>query len=302
MRSIFHKVLILCLSGTLVAACTGEQPGSGKAGSPASGTLKTAVNSQAAALVPGDVKAKGTIVVASASTNAPMEFLAPDGKTLVGFDIDLSDAIAGTLGLKAEHTASTFDAIIPALQAKRFNLGMSGFFITPARQKVVDFVPYLRDGSALVVKAGNPLKLSMDNLMSLCGHRLAGEKGSVQGIEYLPAISKDCTASGRPAITVMMFPELDDAHLALTGGRADAIMEDSVPSGYRAAKSNGRYEVAPGATYKPVSTGIALPKGAPLKPAVEAAVNVLASDGTLKRLMAKWSIPDTALLPRTTGS
>lgn len=299
MKSIFRAALVLGLLGLPVAACTGgsSESGTGRPAAAGAGKAATAINRQAAALVPADVKAKGAIVVASASANAPMEFLGPDGKTLIGFDIDFSDAIVAALGLKARHTASTFDAIIPALQAKRFDLGMSGFFVTPERQKVVDFVPYLRDGSALVVRAGNPLKLSMDDPMTLCGRRMAGEKGSVQGIEYLPAISKQCTAAGERAIDVMLFPKLDEAHLALTGGRADAIMEDSVPSGYRASKSNGKYEVAPGATYKPVLTGIALPKDSPLKPAIDAAVKALAADGTLKRLMAQWSIPDRALLP-----
>ncbi|WP_344211173.1 ABC transporter substrate-binding protein [Kribbella sancticallisti] len=250
---------------------------------------------KAAELVPADIKAKGSIAVASASTNAPMEFLDADGRTLIGFDIDFADAIAASLGLKAEHVTSTFDAIIPGLAAGKYDLGMSGFFITPARERVVDFVPYLRDGSALVVPSGNPLRLSMDP-MSLCGHRVAGEKGSVQGIEFLPAISKDCVAAGKAPVKTALFPKLDEAHLALAGGRADAIMEDSIPSGYRASRSNGKYEVAPGEIYKPVMTGMALPKDSALAPALKAAITTLAADGTLERLMQKWSIPRTALL------
>ncbi|RBQ19375.1 ABC transporter substrate-binding protein [Spongiactinospora rosea] len=286
---------IVVLAGT---ACTNRSIDS-SAPTTASGTavqVTTAIDKDAAALVPDEVKAKGTLSVASGSANAPMEFFDSDGKTFIGFDIDFSDAIAASLGLKPVHIDATFDAIIPGLAARKYDMGMSGFFITPERQRVVDFVPYLRDGSALVVTRGNPLRLAMDPA-ALCGHRVAGEKGSVQGIQYLPAISKDCQAAGRKPVTVMLFPKLDEAHLALTGGRADAIMEDSIPSGYRAARSGGKYEVAPGDVYKPVLTGIAFPKGSKLAPAVRAAVKSLASDGTLERLMAKWSIPKTALLP-----
>lgn len=298
MGSTIRCAFTLSLLVLSVTACTNESANRepSAAVSAQSQQAPATSTSNAADLVPADVKAKGKIVFASAAANAPMEFLDSDGKTLVGFDIEFSDAIAAALGLKAEHVASTFDAIIPGLQANKYDMGISGFFVTPVRQKVVDFVPYLQDGSALVVKGGNPLGLSMDPT-KLCGHRLAGEKGSVQGVEYLPAISKECQAAGKQPITVMLFPTLDEAHLALTGGRADAIMEDSVPSGYRAARSNGKYEVAPGATYKPVLTGIALPKGSSLEPAIKAAVKTLASDGTLDKLMQKWSIPKAALLP-----
>ncbi|MEU7864304.1 ABC transporter substrate-binding protein [Nonomuraea sp. NPDC049141] len=296
--SIRHATLAVSLLALAGTACTTQSTvtSAPATSARASGQVTTAVDDKAAGLVPGDVKARGTLTIASASTNAPMEFLDADGKTFIGFDIDFSDAIAATLGLKATHINSTFDAIIPGLAARKYHMGMSGFFMTEARQRVVDFVPYLRDGSALVVPRGNPLKLAMDPV-TLCGHRVAGEKGSVQGSEYLPAISKDCQAAGKKPVDVLLFPKLDEAHLALTGGRADAIMEDSIPSGYRAARSNGKYEVAPGDTYKPVMTGIAFPKASPLAPAVQAAVKSLASDGTLERLMDKWSIPKAALLP-----
>ncbi|GAA4932381.1 polar amino acid transport system substrate-binding protein [Nonomuraea thailandensis] len=298
--SLCRVTFVVCLLALTGAACTTHSTNTSattttaQAGTPAA---TVTINSEAAALVPADVKARGTLTIASTSTNAPMEFLDEDGKTLVGFDIDFSDAIAATLGLKAAHINSTFDAIIPGLAAHKYDVGMSGFFITPARERVVDFVPYLRDGSALVVPSGNPLNLAMDPA-TLCGHQVAGEKGSVQGIEYLPAISKDCQAAGKKPVTILLFPKLDEAHLALTGGRADAIMEDSIPSGYRASRSNGKYEVAPGGIYKPVQTGIAFPKGSALAPAVRSAVASLAADGTMQRLMDKWSLPSAALLPQ----
>ncbi|MEU8227382.1 ABC transporter substrate-binding protein [Kribbella sp. NPDC048915] len=294
MRSILRASFVLAFSFTLVTAgCTEVRSGGNSAPTQAASILheQAGTDAAAAALLPPDVKSRGTLTIASATANAPMEFLDADGKTIIGFDIELSDAIAATLGLKAEHVASTFDAIIPGLQAKKYDFGISGFFITPKREKVVDFVPYLRDGSALVVPAGNPLGLRMDPA-TLCGRRLAGEKGSVQGLEYLPAISKDCQA----AVTVLHFPTLDEAHLALTGGRADAIMEDSIPSGYRAKKSNGKFEVAPGDVYKPVTTGIAFPKDSELTTAVQAALGTLSSSGRLQALLDKWSIPSAALL------
>lgn len=71
-----------------------------------------------AALLPDSVTSDGTLTVGADTSYAPAEFLAEDGKTPVGFDVDLSKAIAAVFGLKEETISSTFDSIIPSVGSK----------------------------------------------------------------------------------------------------------------------------------------------------------------------------------------
>ncbi len=132
--------LALCLPATLVSV-------------PAALGGPAAVSPKVAAEVPAAYKKKGTLVVATDATYAPMEFIASSGKTIVGADADLAKALGGVMGLKMKLVNATFDTIIPGLQAHKYDLGISSFTDTKARQKVVDFVTYFSAGESFYVDA-----------------------------------------------------------------------------------------------------------------------------------------------------
>src|SRR5579863_6669645 len=69
-------------------------------------------NPKIVAEVPASIKAKGTLIVASDATYAPMEFIATNGQTVVGADADLATAIGQVLGLKLKVVNASFDTII----------------------------------------------------------------------------------------------------------------------------------------------------------------------------------------------
>src|SRR5260370_20887011 len=92
--------------------------------------------------VPAAVKSKGTLTVAEDATYAPNEFIASDGHTVIGWDADLAKALGQVLGLKVTMVNATFDTIIPGLASGKYDLRMSSFTDTNARQQTLDFVDY----------------------------------------------------------------------------------------------------------------------------------------------------------------
>jgi ABC-type amino acid transport substrate-binding protein len=68
----------------------------------------------------------------------------------VGFDVDLMNAVARTLGLVPDYREAAFDAIIPSVRAKDVKVGMSSFTDTKDRQELVDFVTYFQAGMVCV--------------------------------------------------------------------------------------------------------------------------------------------------------
>ena len=89
---------------------------------PPTGAGAAGPNAKIAAEVPATIKAKGSLVVASDATYAPMEFIGSDGHTVVGADADLAAAIGGVLGLKFKVTNASFDTIIPGLSAGKYDI------------------------------------------------------------------------------------------------------------------------------------------------------------------------------------
>lgn len=248
----------------------------------------------AAALVPEAIQQKGTITVAMDASYPPFQYFEDDNETIIGFDVDLSNALAAKLGLDAKQVNAGFDTILPGLAAGKYDLGESAFSVTPERAETVDFVTYMQAGSSIAVSKGNPLGLEMDPA-ALCGRRVAAQKGSTQGLTHLPKISKQCTGAGDKAVDIRLYPSQNDANLALTSGRVDAVMADSFAVAYASQLANGAFELAPGADYDPEPIGIALPKGSELKPAIEAALEAVIESGEYDQLLDKWGFPESAV-------
>jgi polar amino acid transport system substrate-binding protein len=271
-----------------LAAC-----GSSKSSSTSStsATATGAANAKIAAMVPAAIKSKGALTVAADATYPPNEFIAPDGHTVVGMDADLAKALSAEMGLKANVVNATFDSIIPGLAAHKYDLGMSSFTDTKARQKTVDFVTYFSAGTSFYVKAqGGP---TITSLADLCGHKVAVEKGTTQAADAT-AQGKKCAAAGKSGVNVLVFPDQNGANLALSSGRGDVGMADSPVAAYQVKKSNGQFKLA-GKPYGTAPYGIAIPKGDGMATPVLDAMKALMSGRSYTTILQKWGVTEGAI-------
>lgn len=298
---ISHRTTGLLAAGMLIAlAATGcttvsQAETSQSAGAPASGSVPAAalgVDESARALLPASIRDAGVLTIASDPTYPPFEYYDTDNKSMIGWDVDMGDALGAVLGLTVEHVPATFDTILPGLQSGKYDLGMSTFSVTSERRKAVDFVPYLQGGTGLAVAPGNPEKLSVD-AASLCGKAIAAQKGSIQSQDILPAFSKKCTEGGDPAIDMQFFPTQNDANLALTSGRVQGVLADSVSLAYQGDLAGGKFELAEGPDFDPTLTGTALARKSELLPAIQAATTAVLESPAYAEINSKWGLPDS---------
>lgn len=272
-------------AGLLAAGCGGSSSSDKKAvGSAPVPTAKK--DTSLASKVPAAIRAKGKIVVGSDASYAPMEFFAADGKTIQGVDVDLATAMGQKLGVKVQFTNAGFDAIIPGIQAGRYDMGMSSFSDNTERQQKVDFVDYMTAGTGILVKKGNPDKVN--GVADLCGRTVALERGTIQ-IKTAQTQSKKCVADGKKAIDVKAFPKETDAQLQVRSGRATADLNDFPVAAYIAKQSKNQFEVV-GQQFDTVPYGIAFPKKSGLRDAMQAALKAIVSDGTYDKILAKWDV------------
>lgn len=116
-----------------------------------------------AALVPDEVKARGTLRNGASADYAPAEFLGDDSQTPQGYDVDINKALAKVMGLSEGTTShAEFPTIIPALGTK-FDVGISSFTITSEREEQANLISYVQVGSAYGVAAGNPKNFDPTN-------------------------------------------------------------------------------------------------------------------------------------------
>jgi polar amino acid transport system substrate-binding protein len=239
-----------------------------------------------AAEVPQKYKQQGQLTIAADATYAPMEFIAADGKTVVGADVDIGKAIAKQLGLKANFVNAGFDSIIPALQAGKYDLGMSSFTVTKKREEVLDFVSYFSAGTSFYVpaKGGAAVK----NLGDLCGMSVAVEKGTTQADDAAKQ-AQDCQKAGKKAANVLVFPDQNGANLALASGRAQVGMADSPVAAWIVKESKNQFKLS-GAPYATAPYGVAVPKNSGLTQPIEQAVKAVIASGEYAKILQKWGI------------
>jgi polar amino acid transport system substrate-binding protein len=255
-------------------------------------------------LLPAAIKERGTISMAADLHNPPTSFLDTDNKTPIGYNVDIAKLLAQTLGLKLEIKNVSFDTIIPGLSAGRFDFTATNMSPTPERRKVLDMVTYWSAGSSLVIGKGNPLKLSMSDQMTLCGHKIAVVTGSTQAEIYLPQISSDCQAQGKPAVDAVVLPNVQAALTQLSSKRVEGVFYDTAPLAWAAKQQPQAFELFPERYKKKVGNNIVAvgtAKTSGLGPALQAAMQSLMAGPAYKATLDKWglgtgAIPNSELL------
>jgi polar amino acid transport system substrate-binding protein len=272
--------LALVIGSVALAACGDDDSGGSSGGQPATDT-----NPDVAKLVPQEIKSQGTLTMATDASYPPVEFFDTDGKSIIGFDIDLAEAMAAEMGLELEVQNATFDSILTGIAADKYDFSMSAFTDTKEREQTVDFVTYFTAGTSFYSAAD--ADLDVQSLDDLCGHTVAVEKGTVQATDSEAQDGK-CKAAGKGGVEVSVFPDQNGANLAISSGRAEIGMADSPVAAYIVDKSGGQFVL--GGEFASEPYGIALPKGSGLEKAFKAALEDLIANGTYEDILKDWNV------------
>jgi polar amino acid transport system substrate-binding protein len=280
----FPAVLLAVTLGLATAAC-GSSDSSSDGGSP-SGSSATSLTGS----LPKDVQDRGYLTFATDGNYAPIASMDTDGKTLVGLDIDLGAALSKELGVKVRVKNAAFDSIIPGLEGKKYDAGMSWINDTDERRAIVDFVDYSQDGTSIVVPAD--MDGAPTSVKDMCGQSLAIQKGTAAQAE-IEGEEAACKAAGKP-IDLQLYPDQGAANIALDSGRAQITILDSPPAAELVKKTGGKF-VLSGEPYGKVFHGVAVPKGSPLAEPIAKAFSNIMEDGTYAKAFKKWGLEDAAI-------
>ena len=268
------------------AACGSESGDTGSGSGPAP---SASADTSLADKVPADIKAAGKLAIGTDSTYAPNEFLDADGKTVIGFDVDLFNAVAQKLGLTTEWQSATFDSIIPGVNTGKYNVGVSSFTINANRLKEVNMVSYFSAGTQWGAKAGVTV-----NPDDACGKKIAVQTATVQ-VDDLNARSKKCTDGGKPKITIDQYQKQSDATNAVVTGKDEAMLADSPIVAYAVKQTNGQLALV-GDIYDSAPYGYVVGKDqTDFAQLISQALQALIADGSYKTILDKWGVTAGAI-------
>jgi len=289
-------VAVIAVVGLFAAACGSND--NGGAITPKGTTTSRPSTAGAGSLkskLPTAIANAGVIKVGSDVAYAPNEFFKEGTQEAQGMDVDMADALGTKLGVKFQFTNSTFDGLITAINAGRFDVAISSMSDTKKRQDSgVDFVDYFNAGTSIIVQKGNPKKIN--KLDDLCGQTIGLQRGTTQE-DVAKTQDKKCQSSGKGGLNILTFDKDTDALQSLKAGRSVADMNDFPVAAYNAKTSNNGndFEVV-GEQIEAGPYGIAVPKtNEQLRNAIQEALQAIIADGTYDSVLAKWNLQQGAL-------
>ena len=273
------KIICLALAVMLLALC---MSGCGSKETTDTKTENTG-NTEAAGTTIKDLQEKGKLVIATSPDFPPFEELQSDG-SIVGIEIDVLNLICEKLGVELVIEQMDFDSVVPGIQAGKFDMGVSGISVTPAREKNVLFTkPYCLAAQAIVVTADSDITCKAD---------LEGKKVSVQ---TGTTAEQFCMAEG---YEVLSYAANSDAELAVVNGKVDAWVIDDLTAAdmvkvYNADNPGELVILAEAMTTEPYA--FALPFGYEAVVAeLNKIIDELISSGMVAETFEKFDAPYTA--------
>lgn len=217
------------------------------------------------------------IRVGSDTTYPPFETVDASGN-IVGFDVDVFDAVCERVNCVAEFITTAWDGIFPALAAGEFDAVASGVTITAERAQIVDFTdPYFIVDQAITVRVANEdwtLADFTDGSLTL-----GAQTGTTNALTAEELVGRD---------RVQLYDDFNSAIQALLNGDVDGVMIDDATADEFVNTYAGELAVSIRGVESGEELGFAVPKGSELVDALNAGLAQIREDGTLDALVQKW--------------
>ncbi|MDR0479727.1 MAG: amino acid ABC transporter substrate-binding protein [Burkholderiaceae bacterium] len=222
------------------------------------------------------IKSSGVLRIGTEGTYAPFTYHDATGE-LTGFDVEIGQAIAQRLGVKAQFVEGKWDGLIAGLDVNRYDAVMNEVGITDARKVKYDFsTPYIISHPVIIVRADNTTIKSFDDLK--------GKKASGSLTSNYSQIIRD---HGAELVPVQGF---DEALALLTSGRVDATVNDSLSFlDFKKHRPDVKVKIAATDSSAGAPSAMLIRKGNPqLQEAIDKALADMKADGTYIKISDKY--------------
>jgi len=223
----------------------------------------------------------GELTMSTNATLPPMQYVDASGN-LMGMNVDLGNEIARRLCLKARYINVQFEAEIPGLRSRRWDMIDTGLYFTADRARVMQLIPYSVGTLAVITNAGNPHGIK--SLQDLSGAVVGVELGGIEE-RRSREISADLIKAGKKPSDIRVFNSYSDAFQALSATQIDAVVAGAAIGNYYAKR--GQFEVPLPQVMAQSPAALATSDPA-LAAAVVAALASMAADGAYQKIINQY--------------
>ena len=277
---------LACLLAFGLTACGGGNGGEGGGGAGA----------QNGAAQTGGAEGGRTVTVATSADFAPLSFRSEQKATeVVGFEVDMLNTLMKNLGWQYKLVTSDFNGLIPAVQSGRVDLVVSDVYNTAERDKVVDFVDYLQNSFAVLVRGDDAGQVK--SYLDLCGKTMGVLTGSAPEFDVARGAAKRCTSAGKKPIDIKSFPSVAQELPPLSNGSIDAVLEEFTSLSYIEKTTNGKFRVAFPDHKSTTRVGVVIKQGDDqMRDDLVKAIKQYVASPAYVQNAEKWGVPTDALL------
>ncbi|OLL31573.1 ABC transporter substrate-binding protein [Burkholderia sp. SRS-W-2-2016] len=239
--------------------------------------------------------AKDALTIGIVVAHPPISTYATDAKTVVGFDPDLAQLVADSLGRKLNVVILSWPDWPLALASGKVDAVISNATVTEERKAKFDFSTYRRDEVGFFVKTDSPIK-SIREPKDVAGLRVITDAGTNQE-KILLEWDKENVAHGLKPIQVQYYDDDAVKSVALQSGRADAIFSVNAALSYDSAARGKTRQVGTvsGGWPRTAEVAVTTRKGSGLAAPVTIALNDLIGNGQYRSVLERWNLGSEAI-------
>lgn len=263
-RSLKELVAVAALSAAaMMSGCS----------NPNSSSATDDTNTQASDASSDGDKGAQVLRIATEGAYAPFNYT-DENDNLVGFDVDIANALCEEMKTECEIVAQDWEGIIPGLKAKKYDAIVAAMSVTPERELQVDFTqPYFNNSLVFIANKESdfdPSQASAINTADIAAQR--------------STISSQWLDNTYPEAKEHMYDTLNNAFLDLEAGRVDAMVSDKLPALDWLSKRSTEFEIKGEEIDIGDNFAIAVRKGDPIKAQINDALEAIKANGTYDRI------------------
>lgn len=237
-----------------------------------------------------------TLTLATDANYPPCQFFEEGSDTMVGYEVDLWDAIAAKLGVTLTVENTQFASLIPGVQSGRYDIAMECISDSAERENEVSFVNYIFDKTDVVTIQSYKGPITDGDDLSLCGQTMGAQTGFDTIDKVNDILNPACAAAGKSPVVIQEYPNAADTYNALNSGRVDFMILGTSAAAYLNQTAPTPINYASITSFPQKYLGMVVAKdNTDLQDALLAGLKAVIADGTYASILDKWGMQSLAL-------
>jgi len=237
-----------------------------------------------------------TLTLATDANYPPCQYFEEGSDVMIGYEVDLWDAIAEKLGATLEVENTQFASLIPGVQSGRYDIAMECISDNVEREEIVSFVNYIYDKTDVVTIESYDGPITEGDDLTLCGETMGAQTGFDTIDKVNDILNPACEEAGLDPVLISEYPSAADTYNALNSGRVDFMILGTSAAAYLNQTAPTPINYASIESFPQKYLGMVIAKdNVELQEALLAGLEEVIADGTYAEILEKWGMSSLAL-------